>query len=253
MKRALVAGYGLLAYALFFASFLYLIAFLANVFVPVSVDVGPEAPTALALIGNVGLVLLFGLQHSVMARPAFKRAWAKVVPDPMERSTYVLATTVVLVALMALWRPMPGVIWDLTGTPWEYVGWGVFAFGWLFLLTSTFLVNHFDLFGLRQVALFAMRREPAALQFTTRFFYKFVRHPIYLGWMIAMWATPTMTVGHLVFALSFSLYLIVAVPLEERDLVALHGDRYRDYQRSVPAVLPRLTPATTESPSGVSA
>ncbi len=246
MQRALVAGYGLLAYALFFASFLYLIAFLANVFVPVSIDVGPEAPTALALVGNVGLVLLFGLQHSVMARPAFKRAWESVVPEPMERSTYVLATTVVLVALMALWRPMPGVVWDLAGTPWELVGWGVFAFGWLFLLASTFLVNHFDLFGLRQVALFAMKREPSELQFTTRFFYRFVRHPIYLGWMIAMWATPTMTVGHLVFALSFTLYLIVAVPLEERDLVALHGDRYRDYQRSVPAVLPRLTPATTE-------
>ena len=250
MKKALALAYGLVAYALFFVAFLYLIGFLSNAFVPISIDVGPEAPAGPALLGNLGLIVLFGLQHSVMARPGFKRAWTKWIPEPIERSTYVLASTVVLVAVLYFWRPLPTVIWDLSGTASGTAVWGVYAFGWLFLLTSTFLINHFDLFGLRQVACFARGREPRDLAFTDRLFYKFVRHPIYLGWTLVFWATPTMTLGHLVFAAGMQLYILAAVPLEERDLITIHGERYRQYRRRVPAVLPRLTPAPREAAPG---
>jgi len=254
MKKALVLAYGVASYGLFFVSFLYLVGFLANAFVPVSIDTGGESSSsAMALIVNLGLVTLFGIQHSVMARPGFKRAWTKIIPQPIERSTYVLASTIVLIAMMAFWQPMPTTLWDLSGTAFEPVAWGAFAFGWAFLLFSTFVINHFDLFGLRQVFLFFRGRQPGALKFTTRIVYRFVRHPLYLGWMIAMWATPTMTVGHLVFALGFTLYLFVAVPLEERDLIEEHGERYREYRRSVPAVIPRLVPAPASPAEGASA
>ena len=240
MKKALVLLYGITSYALFFGLFLYLIGFLGNLFVPVSVDVGPEAPLGTALLINTSLILLFGLQHSIMARPAFKRVWTKIIPECIERSTYVMASNIALGAVVFFWRPIPAVLWDFTGTSMEIVGWAAFAFGWVFLLVSTFLVNHFDLFGLLQVFRFAKNSEPKELTFTTRAFYKFVRHPIYLGWFIASWCTPVMTVGHLLYAAGMSIYMLVAIPLEERDLTAIHGDTYRDYKNSVPSLVPRL-------------
>jgi len=246
MKKALILLYGASAYAVFFGLFLYLIGFLGNLIVPVSIDVGPEAPLGTALLVNTALIIVFGLQHSVMARPAFKRVWTKVVPESMERSTYVHASNLALGALIYFWRPMPIVLWDFTGTSMEYVGWAAFGFGWLFLLASTFLINHFDLFGLRQVFHFAKGTEPTELKFTQRFFYGAVRHPIYVGWFIASWCTPVMTVGHLFYAAGMSIYMLVAIPLEERDLIDVHGDTYRDYRDSVPSLVPRLRKSNVE-------
>ncbi len=245
MKQAFALAYGLTSYALFFGLFLYMIGFLGNVFVPISVDVGPEAPFGTALVIDAALILLFGLQHSIMARPSFKRAWTKIVPKSIERSTYVLASTVALAALMFFWRPLPMTLWDFTGTPMETLGWVSFGFGWVFLLVSTFLINHFDLFGLAQVYQFAKGTEAKELKFATRAFYKVVRHPIYVGWFIASWCTPVMTVGHLVYAAGMSIYMLVAIPFEERDLIAVHGETYRAYKQSVPALIPRLVGSAT--------
>ncbi len=239
MKKALVLAYGLVSYALFFGLFLYLIGFLANAVVPVTIDGGEAQPFGLAILVNGGLLLLFGLQHSVMARPGFKRVWTKIIPEEIERSTYIFASCLALAPLIFLWVPMPSVLWDLSGGPFEMVAWGTYAFGWLFLLLSTFMINHFDLFGLSQVFNHARGVEPQPLKFSTRAFYKFSRHPIYVGWLIAIWATPVMTLGHMVFAAGLTLYILVAVPFEERDLVAEHGDTYRRYKDSTPMLIPR--------------
>lgn len=250
MQKALAIAYALTSYTLFFGLFLYLVGWLANAFVPVSIDSGPDAPLGIALLVNAGLVLLFGLQHSVMARPGFKRWWTQFVPAIVERPTYIMASNIVLALVIWCWQPMTASVWDFTGTPFEWVGWAAFGFGWGFLLISTFLINHFDLFGLQQVFQYATNREVTSPRFAKRLFYKAVRHPIYLGWTMAMWFTPAMSVGHLVFAAGMTIYMLVAVPFEERDLVELHGDEYRRYQGEVPALVPglrrgaRRTPAT---------
>lgn len=241
MKKALVLTYGFASYGLFFAIFLYMIGFLGNLWVPKSIDTGSETPFGFALLINTGLVLLFGLQHSIMARQGFKRVVTKLIPEAVERSTYVMATNVALAALMFFWRPMPTAIWDWTGTAFETAGWVGYAIGWVGLLISTFLVNHFDLFGLRQVVRFAQGRTPAPLKFTLRGFYKFTRHPIYLSWLVITWCTPLMTAGHLVYAATISLYIFIAISLEERDLVEIHGDEYRRYQESTAMVIPGVT------------
>ncbi len=238
MKRYLTVGYGAAAYLLFLAVFLYLVAFLGNFWVPRTVDHGLSAPIGQAVLVNVLLLGLFGLQHSVMARPAFKARWTRLVPPSIERSTYVMLSDVVLVLLYWQWRTMPAVIWDVQLPAGRLALWTLFWLGWAIALASTFMINHFDLFGLRQVYL-AWRAKPYTdLDFRVRFFYRLVRHPLMLGFVIAFWAVPTMTAGHLLFSIAMTGYILVATRFEERDLVAALGDQYRDYRRRVPMLLP---------------
>ena len=238
MKRYLIIGYGAAAYLLFLAAFLYLVGFVGNFVVPRTVDHGLPAPIGQAVLVNVLLVGAFGIQHSVMARPAFKEWWTRFVPPSIERSTYVVLSSAVLVLLYWQWRTMPAVIWDVRPPAGRVVVWAVFWLGWGIALASTFMVSHFDLFGLRQVYL-AWRGKPYThIGFHARFLYRLVRHPLMLGFLIAFWAAPTMTAGHLLFSVAMTGYILIAVQLEERNLVAALGDQYRDYRREVPALIP---------------
>ena len=238
LKRTAILLYGSVSYALFFACFLYAVGFVGNILVPVSMDSAPLLPLGAALAVNIGLLGLFAVQHSVMARPAFKKWWTRFVPEPIERSTYVLFSTLALVALFALWQPLGGVIWQVENQSAQMALYAAYGFGWLLVLVSTFLINHFDLFGLRQVW-FAFRGKPyTPVQFREPLLYKYVRHPLYVGWFFAFWATPTMTVTHLLFAIATTAYILIAIQLEERDLIAEHGDSYRDYRKRVPMLIP---------------
>lgn len=238
MKKIMILTYGVLVYLFFFLTFLYLIGFVGNVFVPKSIDSGVQGPVASAVMANILLMSLFGLQHSIMARPGFKDRWAKIVPPPIERSTFVLATNIVLITMFTQWQPITTVVWSVDGVGATILTTG-FWIGWIVVLTSTFIINHFDLFGLRQVYLEFKGRDYTHLAFATRYFYRFVRHPLYLGFLIAMWMTPVMTVGHLIFAAGMTTYLLIAVRLEERDLVHFLGSDYEDYQGKVPMLIPR--------------
>jgi protein-S-isoprenylcysteine O-methyltransferase Ste14 len=213
---------------------------MGNLIVPKSIDSTPEHPLGQALLINLGLLSLFALQHSVMARPAFKRWWTRFVPQPVERSTYVLFSSLALLLLFWQWQPMGGVVWQVEDTIGRGILFSFFAFGWLLVLVSTFLINHFDLFGLRQVYLYLRGREYTQLTFGTPGPYKYVRHPLYVGWLFAFWATPTMTAAHLVFALLTTAYILVAIQLEERDLLAAHGESYAAYRRRVPMLIPQF-------------
>ena len=245
MKRYLTIGYGAAAYLLFAVAFLYAIGFVGNLAVPRSVDHGITASIGEAVVVNLVLLGLFGVQHSVMARPGFKRWWTRIVPTPIERSTYVILASVVLLVLYWQWRTMPAVIWDVREPAGRLVVWVAFWLGWAIVLASTFMINHFDLFGLRQVY-FAWRGKPyAELDFRTHLFYRLVRHPLMLGFIIAFWAAPTMTVAHLLFALATSTYILIAIRLEERDLVAAHPE-YEEYRRRVPMLVP-LSGGITDS------
>jgi protein-S-isoprenylcysteine O-methyltransferase Ste14 len=240
MKRSLTIGYGAVCYAVFLAAFLYAIGFVGDVVVPRSVDDGLPASTREAIVVNVLLLGLFAVQHSVMARPAFKRWWTRFVPTSIERSTYVLLASLALFVLYWQWRTMPAIVWDVTWRPAVFVLWTLFALGWLTVLASTFMINHFDLFGLRQVYL-AWRGEPYTdLEFRTSMLYRTVRHPIMVGFIVAFWATPTMTAGHLLFASVTTGYILVAIQLEEHDLSAVLGDDYRDYRSRVGMLVPGL-------------
>lgn len=238
MKRYLTLGYGAAAYLLFLAAFLYLIGFVGNFALPRSVDRGLAAPIAEAALINAALAAAFGVQHSVMARPAFKRWWVRFVPPPIERSTYVLLSSAVLALLYWQWRTMPTVIWDVRMPAARALLWVLFWLGWAIALLATFLINHFDLFGLRQVYLASRHRPYTSIEFRVRLLYRVVRHPLMLGMVIAFWAAPVMTAGHLLFSVGMTIYILVATQLEERDLVTSLGDQYSAYRREVSMLLP---------------
>ena len=240
MTRLLTIGYGAVCYVAFLAAFLYAIGFVGNMLVPRSIDHGVTASITEALVVNVLLLGLFAVQHSVMARPAFKRWWTRLVPKTIERSTYVLLSSLALVLLFWQWRTMPTVIWDVTWQPGRVGLWILFGLGWVTVLLSTFMINHFDLFGLRQVYLAWRGRPYTNLEFRTSLLYRLVRHPLMLGFIVAFWATPTMTAGHLLFAVATTAYILIAIQLEEHDLMAALGDQYRDYRSRVPMLVPGL-------------
>jgi methanethiol S-methyltransferase len=245
MKRFLTVGYGVAAYVLFVAAFLYAVGFVGNLVVPRSVDHGLPSPIGPAVLVNVLLLGAFAVQHSVMARPAFKTWWTRFVPSSIERSTYVVLSSAVLVLLYWQWRTMPAVIWDVRQPAGRLALWALFWLGWAIALAATFMVSHVDLFGLRQVYLAWCGKPYTHIGFHARLLYRLVRHPLMLGFIIAFWATPTMTAGHLLFSSATTGYILVATRLEEHDLVAALGDQYRDYRREVPMLVPRPRRHTT--------
>src|SRR5450432_3471093 len=222
MKRMVAFVYGIACYGVFFATLLYAIGFLGNFGVPKSIDSGLDRSIATTLLIDGALLGLFALQHSIMARPWFKRIWTRIVPDPVERSTYVLFSSVALLLLFWQWRPIGGVIWKIESGIAQTIIFGLYAAGLLIVLLATFLINHFDLFGLRQVYLYMVGRPYTPLEFGTPFFYRFVRHPLYVGWLLTFWAAPVMTVAHLFFAVMTTVYILVAIQFEEADLIAAH-------------------------------
>ncbi|GJM33712.1 MAG: membrane protein [Saprospiraceae bacterium] len=240
LKRVAVLVYGVMVYFMFFAIFLYLIGFVGNLLVPKSIDGAIEVPLWQAMLTNILLIGLFAVQHSVMARPWFKKWWTQFVPKPIERSTYVLFTVIALVTLFVFWQPMGGTIWTIKDGFTSGVLMALFALGWTLVLVSTFLINHFDLFGLRQVWLYFRGQPYTILHFRVQTLYKYIRHPLYLGFLIAVWATPVMTTAKLFLAVSWSIYILSAIRWEEKDMLSLFGDKYRQYKKSVPMILPSI-------------
>jgi len=238
MGRFFAFIYGLASYVFFFATFLYAIGFISGLVVPKTIDVGTVVPVTEAIIVDLLLMSVFAIQHSVMARKQFKQWWTQFVPKPVERSTYVLFSSLALALLLWQWRPLPTVIWHIDNPQIAMAVIGLSFAGWLILLTSTFLINHFELFGLHQVANNLAGRAMPTPRFRTPLYYKFVRHPLYLGFIIAFWSAPTMTAGHLLFAAVTTAYIIVGASLEERDLIDLFGDDYRRYRQRVSMLVP---------------
>jgi methanethiol S-methyltransferase len=237
LSRITAFVYGVVCYLVFFATFLYAIGFLGNFLVPKSIDSGAEAPFLYALAINAVLLALFALQHSVMARPWFKAAWTRIVPSSVERSTYVLFSSLALLLLFWKWEPMGGVIWKVASPDGQLALDALYGLGVLIILAATFLINHFDLFGLRQVWLNLRGVPYTNLSFSTPGLYRIVRHPLYVGWLLMFWAAPVMTVAHLVFAIGTTVYIFIAIQFEERDLVEFHPE-YAAYRRRVPMILP---------------
>jgi methanethiol S-methyltransferase len=243
-RRIAFFVYGVVSYFLFVAAFLYAVGFVGNFGVPKGIDDGEPTPLDSTLAVNLLLLGLFAVQHSVMARPAFKRWWTTIVPEPIERSTYVLLTSLALLLLYWQWRPMPAVVWDLGQTPLKWPLVALSLLGWLVVFTGTFMIDHFELFGLKQVW-YALRNQPLPrIDFTTKYFYRFLRHPLMLGFIIAFWATPTMSQGHLLFAAATTIYILVAIQIEEHDLMMLIGDDYRRYRTQVPMLIPLVLKKT---------
>lgn len=241
MGRTLAFLYGIIAYLVFLGAFLYAIGFVGNIVVPKGIDTGTEGPLVMSVIINLVLLSVFALQHSIMARPAFKRMWTKIVPNSVERTTYVLLSSLALVLIFAYWQPLTGVVWDVSGTSFGSVLQVIFWAGWLIVLTSTFMIDHFDLFGLRQVYLNLKQREITHAGFRKLVFYRLVRHPIMTGFLIAFWAAPTMTVGHLLFTIVTTTYIYIAVKhFEEKDLIAEIGEPYLQYQTEVGPFFPGI-------------
>lgn len=238
LVRTIAFLYGLIAYAVFFVTFLYAIGFVEGLIVPTTIDAGINAPTWTAVIVDLALMLIFALQHSVMARKQFKRWWTQFVPASIERATYVLLASLTLALLLWQWHPIPAVIWQIVNPRIAMSLTALSFLGWLIVLTSTFLINHFELFGLHQVANNLGGRPMPAARFREPLYYRFVRHPIYLGFIIAFWAAPTMTAGHILFAAVTTAYIFVGIQLEERDLIELFGDQYRAYKSRVSMLVP---------------
>ena len=240
MKRVVILLYGVLSYAIFFATFCYAVGFVGDLVVPKAIDTPPTRPLGVALLINCALLGLFAVQHSVMARPAFKRWWTRIIPRAAERSTYVLLSSLALIVLFVFWQPMGGTIWSVNNPVGRDLLLAGCAAGWVLVLVATFLINHFDLFGLRQAWLYYRGKPYTYLRFATPGPYQVVRHPLYVGFLMAFWFTPTMSAAHLLFAALTTAYILVAVRLEERDLVTYHGPAYVAYARRVPRLIPRL-------------
>ena len=238
MGRVLILAGGVASYLVFLASFLYAIGFVGNLFVPKSIDSGVTGPLSVACAVDVLLLGLFAIPHSVMARQGFKKWWTRFIPAALERSTYVLVSSLLLGVLFWQWRPIPSVFWQTTSPAARLLFLTVFWAGWAIVLLSTFLIDHFELFGLRQVYLHASGREYTPTGFKAPFLYRWVRHPIMLGFLLAFWATPTMTIGHLLFAAATTAYVLLALRFEERDLVGFYGEPYEAYRRRVRMLLP---------------
>lgn len=237
MKRVTVLLYSVVSYAIFLGVFLYSLGFVGNFWVPNAIDSAPRVPLTQALLINLGLLALFAVQHSLMARPVFKRWITRFIPKAAERSTYVMASNLAMVVLFLFWEPMGMVVWSIDNPLGQALMWTAFGFGWMLVLLSTFMINHFDLFGLRQAWLYFRGRPYTPLMFRTNWAYRWIRHPIYLGWLFAFWATPTMTVAHLVFALATTAYIFIAILLEEKDLTDMHVE-YVEYKKQVPMIFP---------------
>ena len=239
MKRLLVFLYGIVAYVIFLVAFLYAIGFLGEFIVPKSINTGEESTLMSSILINAVLLSLFALQHSVMARPSFKRAFTKMIPQAMERSTYVLLSSLVLLLLYWQWKPLPEVVWNIENETISTIIMVLFFIGWLIVFLSSFMINHFELFGLEQIYNNLKNKSSKPLTFTTRFFYGIVRHPIMLGFLIAFWATPVMTIGHLFFSIMTTLYIFIAVKyFEEKDLRKFIGEDYDEYMKKVPMLIP---------------
>jgi protein-S-isoprenylcysteine O-methyltransferase Ste14 len=238
LKRILFFAYGSLSYLIFLGTFLYAIGFIGNLGVPTTLDGAARGPLGVALTIDIVLLTLFAVQHSVMARKGFKDWWTRVVPKPLERSTYVLFSSLALILLFWQWQPLGGVVWSIDDPAGRIVLRALFAFGWVLVLVSTFLINHFDLFGMRQVYLYLIGRPYTNLKFGTPGPYRLVRHPLYVGWLFAFWATPAMTLAHLLFSVATTAYILIAIQLEERDLTREHAEDYEAYRRSVPMLIP---------------
>ncbi len=240
-KGAIAFIYGLICYVVFFVTFLYAVGFVAGAGVPKTIDSGVESPLGVALLIDLLLLGVFAVQHSIMARPAFKRWWTRIVPPSVERSTFVLASSLALLLLFWQWRPLPSTIWDVRSTVGQDILWGLCALGWVTVLLGTFMISHTHLFGLYQVWNRMLGREAPEPIFQTRWLYGYVRHPLMMGFLVAFWATPRMTLGHLVFAGASTGYIVIATHfLEERDLMRFVGEPYRRYRRRVPAFVPHL-------------
>jgi len=238
VKRTAFFLYGVTGHVLFLGVYAWLAGFVGNLLVPHPIDAPATDPILPALAIDMGLIVLFGLQHSIMARPSFKDVWTRVVPQPIERATYVYAANVVTALLIWQWRPINLVIWDVQNPAGRWLLWGLFASGWLMVPAVSLMIHHFDLFGTRQVWNYLLGRETKAMPFRTPMLYSQMRHPLYVGWFIAFWATPTMTAGHLLLAAGMTAYILIAVVFEERNLVEYFGHQYEEYQRRVPMFIP---------------
>jgi len=245
MKKVFFLLYGIVSYLAFFGTILYAIGFVGNIFVPKSIDSSPVTSLAEAVLVNASLLLLFALQHSIMARPAFKKRWVKIIPEPVERSTFVLLASLCLMLMMWQWQPMGAVVWSVENETVRTVLLVLSLTGWAIVFISTFLINHFDLFGLRQTWLYFRGIPYTNLPFRIPLLYKFVRHPLYLGFIIAFWSASTMTIAHLLFAVLTTGYILIAIQLEEKDLVSLFGEKYLKYRKWVPMILPFSKKKTT--------
>jgi protein-S-isoprenylcysteine O-methyltransferase Ste14 len=238
MKRMIFLLYGAVCYFAFFGTILYAIGFVGNIIVPKTIDSKPETSFVDALLINASLLLLFALQHSIMARPNFKKWWTGIIPEQLERSTYVLLASLCLILMMWQWQPIGGIIWSTENAVIKNILLITYLLGWTIVFISTFLINHFDLFGLRQVWLYFRGIPYTHLPFRVPFFYRFVRHPLYLGFLIAFWSAPVMTAAHLLFAVLTTGYILTAIRLEEKDLIKLFGVKYRNYKMWVPMIIP---------------
>src|SRR5215472_10634219 len=239
-KRLAIFVFGLVSYVAFFLTFVYAVGFIGNLYVSNSMDSASRMSFWPALAIDSVLLLLFAVQHSVMARPAFKEVLTRFIPPAAERSTYVLCSSLLLTALFVYWQPIGGIVWNFTNPVLRNALNVVFGLGFALVFVATLLINHFDLFGLRQVSLYLARKPYTYLEFRTPLFYRYVRHPLYVGWLVAFWATPTMTGAHLLFAVLTSVYILTAIGWEEHDLVVVHGSKYQEYQKRVPKLIPSM-------------